>query len=947
MIKLYIGIQPAVDSSTFTHSSLQLADLNKDEAVVLTTQINDFESISGSLAPHTLQFTIPASDTNNTILQNYSQIDISSSINPHRAVDAKLVLGDMLEILGGLEVKGYSWEGGKPKDYKVVFYGQEFSIKNLLSKQLNQIDWSDFDYDLTYENMKSSWDSDLADGNGVKGNILLPVMSHVRDYLYQPDISIGQNHPNNIANNEPYYAEGDGDSENPIEPGIRLDELKTALKLKTMVENIYDDIGVSVTWGTIIAAYLSNVFVIPSKEAGAAKNETVSQTGDVCVVKYDAAAYQSLAIDPTWTTISMPTIIQDSGDPTPLWSSDTTFTAQTTGIFRFELVYRDPNTNICNKGGDAPRSQQVRFRAYRNGATVFDAVTEYVECYIKRVVYFEGYLDNGDTLVFQGQTDATTAMEYKFYQLTMVFSPTTFYGNTTATADNMPEMTAWEFIKGFLATFNLIQIIELTEMGGDLTVQSVKLIDKDEFYTGGTVRDWTKYVSIGKRVYDKPQIDKDLILKYAETEDKVNIAFFREALRNYAQLNYVSDADFTGKDLDNTSIFSTFPPSFINKLDGYGQPEGTTDLLIHSQFDNEGKPINSDFLIFMYNGEEGVGNTYFIQSGVDANGQPTFGSAEDSLPYCTSHAAYPCEQDSYSLNYSEENPASGDVSLNTSAKIFFNNYLKNLYSASAKILTVDAVIPLSELNVFTLDDTIEIQGIRYVVDTLKRNLLTNVSKLKLITYNADIVYTKPTSYLNSGEVVFDATPTNNELTTYNTQLNNRTNINEGQLYLWKSYRVSIKRQALVTQADKNFRLLPKAEGQADATSGAFTINTTTTNVLTIYDTVNTQIKLWFNGTPTAVTTGRITVYEAGRYQFSTTVNFSLATLAQQVKFVLAINGTNYFLNPIVAANQSAAWELIMNCTIPLSIGDYIELYCYGDISQAYTINSGSTNLIRI
>jgi len=931
MIKLYIGIQPAVDSSTFTHSSLQLADMNKDEVVVLTTQINDFEAISGSLAPHTLQFTIPASDTNNTILQNYSQIDISSSINPHRAVDAKLVLGDMLEILGGLEVKGYSWEGGKPKDYKVVFYGQEFSIKNLLSKQLNQIDWSDFDYDLTYENMKSSWDGDLNDGK-----VLLPVMSHVRDYLYQPTISIGQNHPNNIANNEPYYAEGDGDSENPIEPGIRLDELKTALKLKTMVENIYDSIDVSVTWGTTIAAYLSNVFVIPSKEAGAAKNETVSQDLDVCVVKYeDTKAYQYMAT--SYTTIDMPTIVQDNGS---FWDGTNKFTANSDGWHKFKLAVMYEDGRVCNSNNN-----YLDWRALKNGATQFGDESVDTWCKVPSIAFFEGELSAEDEVQFQGKSNNSTQGFLK-YQMILVESPNTFYDQDIVTADNMPEMTAWEFIKGFLATFNLIQIIELTEMGGGLTVQSVKLIDKDEFYTGGTVRDWTKYVSIGKRVYDKPQIDKDLILRFAETEDKVNIAFFREALRNYAQLNYVSDADFTGKDLDNTSIFSTFPPSFINKLDGYGQPEGTTDLLIHSQFDNEGKPINSDFLIFMYNGKKGIRDSYYIQNSAGAGGTPGF-VEETYLPYCTSHAAYPCEQDSYSLNYSEENPASGDVSLNTNAKTFFNNYLKNLYSASAKILTVDAIIPLSELNVFTLDDTIEIQGIRYVVDTLKRNLLTNVSKLKLITYSANITYTKPTDITSDGDITFDATPTNNELTTYNTQLNNRTNINEGQLYLWKSYRVSIKRQALVTQADKNFRLLPKAEGQADATSGAFTINTTITNVLTIYDTVNTQIKLWFNGTPTAATTGRITVYEAGIYQFSTTVNFSLATLAQQVKFILAINGTNYFINPIVAANQSAVWELIMGCTIPLSIGDYIELYCYGNISQAYTINSGSTNLIRI
>jgi hypothetical protein len=960
MIKLYIGTQAAVGVSSFTHTSLKLADLNKEETVTLTTQINNFESISGQLAPYTLQFTIPCSDKNNEALQEYSKIDISSSINPHRAVEAKLEIGNMIEVIGSLEVKGYSWEDGKPKDYKVVFYGQEFSMKALLEKQLNEIDWNtDYDYSLTYANMKSSWT-----GGVQSGRVLLPVMSHVRDYLYQPVISIGQNHPSNIANNTAYYAEDDTEYENPTKPGIRLDELKTGLLLQAMVETIYEDIGVAVTWGTTIDAFLDNVFVIPSKEAGKAKNEEQTQDASVLVTKYDSASYQSLAIAPTWTTISMPTEIQDEDG---LWSTDT-FTAQATGIHKFELIYHTPNTTAGNCVKPTNKLN-VRFRGYRNGESVFGTVSEYAACWIRRRVYIEGYLNNGDTLVFQGQTELTTAAEYKFYQLTMINAPTAFYGQSTAIGDNMPEMTAYDFLKGFMATFNLISVIELTEMGGDLAVQNIKLIDKNEFYTGGTVRDWTRYVSTGKRVYDKPQIDKDLVLKYSEYEDKVNIAFFRDALRNYAQLNYISDADFTGKEMDVESIFSVFPPSYLNKLDGYGQPTDiSTDLLIHSQFDNNGDPINSDFLIFMYNGEIDIGNTYYIQTGVDANGEPTFDGTqpEDSLPYCTTHENFPSTAASYALNYTVERPADGDMNLaalDTAAKTFFEEYLQNLYGSQSKILTVDAVIPLSELEAFDLNDTIEIQGIRYVVDTMRRDLLTNKTKLKLFTYNANPIYTKPDAYLNSGEVTFDGTPNINTLATYRAIDNPAI----GGQYLWRPYKDQLKGSALITQNQKNFRSLPKAQGYADAVSGSFTISTSITNVLTIFDTINTQIKLYFNGLPPVLLThsavtvthnsvnvtysestpGRITVYEAGTYQFSSTVNFSLATLAQQVKFILAVNGTNFFLNPIMAADTTAAWDITMTAIVPLSIGDYVQLYIYGDISQAYTINSATTKLNRI
>lgn len=930
MIKLYIGEQPAVGVSTFDHSELVLADLNKDETVTLTTQINDFESISGQLAPYTLQFTIPCSDVNNKALGEYSQLDISSSINPHRSVQAKLEIGNMIEILGGLEVKGFSWDNGKPENYKVVFYGQEFSIKSLLQKQLNQIDWAtDYDYDLTYANMKSSWVGTLN-----SGRVLLPVMSHVRDYLYQPEIGIGQNHPNNIANNTAYYA--DDDLKNPIQPGIRLDELKTAILLQSMVETIYDDIGVSVTWGTTIDAFLDNVFVIPSKEAGAAKNELATQDGDVMVTTYDSVSYQNLALAASWTTLSMPTEIQDEGS---LWATDT-FTAGISGWYRFELIYNTGNGTTCVK---PDTTINVRFQAVRNGSLEFGDVSDYVPCWFHRNVYFEDYLAKDDTLVFQGQTEATTAMGYKFYQLTMVSSPLTLYGQTTAIGDNMPEITAYDFLKGFMATFNLISVIELTELGGDLAVQSIKIVDKDEFYTGGVLRDWTKYISAGKRVYDKPEIDKDLVLKYADYKDKVNIAFFREALRNYAQLDYISDADFTGKDMDVNSIFSVFPPSFLNLLNEYGQPNGTTDLLMHSQFDNNGKPINSNFLMFMYN-DENPTYDYYIQTGVDANSVPTF-AIENSLPYCTTHEYYPSAADAYALNYTAERPADGNMggaALNTAAKLFFEKYLQNLYGAQSKILTVDAVIPLIELNAFKLNDTIEIQGLRYVVDTMKRDLLTNRTKLKLFTYNAAPIYVKPSEYENSGKITFDGTPNINTLATYQAIVNPAIS---GQ-YLWKPYRNFIKREDLVTQFDVNESNAIKAQGYAEATSGSFTISTSTTNILTVFDTINTQIKVSVNGTPTSITAGLLYVYEAGSYDFFCTVNFSTAPRAQLVKLKLAINGVVY-QDVGLNADTAAAWDISIKAIVPLSVGDYVVMYIYGDVSRTYTLNSATTIISRI
>ena len=191
-----------------------------------------------------------------------------------------------------------------------------------------------------------------------------------------------------------------------------------------MIETIYGDIGVSVTWGANIAAYLAGVFVIPSVDSGMAKNETATQDLDTLVVKSDEVAYQTLALG-TYTTLDMPTEIQDEAN---LWNNTTdTFTAPRSGVYRFELGFGVVDATTCDK---TTKDRNVMFRAYKNGTTTFDE-TDWIPCFIiGGRVYFEGYLATSDTLVFQGKTDPLRAagVGFKFFKLVMLSSPTALYG---------------------------------------------------------------------------------------------------------------------------------------------------------------------------------------------------------------------------------------------------------------------------------------------------------------------------------------------------------------------------------------------------------------------------------------------------------------------------------------------------------------------------------------
>jgi len=66
-----------------------------------------------------------------------------------------------------------------------------------------------------------------------------------------------------------------------------------------------------------------------------------------------------------------------------------------------------------------------------------------------------------------------------------------------------------------------------------------------------------------------------------------------------------------------------------------------------------------------------------------------------------------------------------------------------------------------------------------------------------------------------------------------------------------------------------------------------------------------------------------------------------------MKLTLAVNGVGFYSRPLVTADQTTDWSIDMNIIIPLDIGDYVELLIAGTISQAYTINSATTNINRI
>ena len=72
----------------------QLADFFDDETIVYTQSLKNVQEMTGKFAAFTRQFTIPASPTNDSILEHYSRMDVDG-LDPHTAIAAHLLINNI------------------------------------------------------------------------------------------------------------------------------------------------------------------------------------------------------------------------------------------------------------------------------------------------------------------------------------------------------------------------------------------------------------------------------------------------------------------------------------------------------------------------------------------------------------------------------------------------------------------------------------------------------------------------------------------------------------------------------------------------------------------------------------------------------------------------------------------------------------------------------------
>jgi len=272
--------------------------------------------------------------------------------------------------------------------------------------------------------------------------------------------------------------------------------------------------------------------------------------------------------------------------------------------------------------------------------------------------------------------------------------------------DHLPDIKVIDLLTTLFKMFNLIAYIE-----DDIIV--VKTLD--DYYSSGIYRDITKYIDIKKSNIGVLLNFSSVFLKYNPSVTKESLKYFANIGNEFGNLEYNIQDKFDGNPfIQSLDIEHPLLENLINTT-GTKQVTG----VVYGRFvDADDKPV--------------LGNPYiFINKVNDVTSYPIINNGTITSYQAPSNVS---SNENHTINFdSEFDEYTGATNTNSLFSRFHSQYLITSFSEKSRIFKVDAYLPLSFLLTYKLNDTIVINGNKYLINTLTTNLQTGKSKIELIT----------------------------------------------------------------------------------------------------------------------------------------------------------------------------------------------------------------------
>ena len=282
-------------------------------------------------------------------------------------------------------------------------------------------------------------------------------------------------------------------------------------------------------------------------------------------------------------------------------------------------------------------------------------------------------------------------------------------------SDQMPEMKVYDFMIGLVKMFNLvIDPVSRTKFN---------IEPLDDWYADGSNYDITEHVDISSMKVVKPELHRRIEFKYQESG-----SYLEEDYRNanggvgYGDLR--ADFTFDGSELSNETTFELMK---YQKLDDLNN--GVTNFLVGKSIDKEGKPYIGAPVIFYAPATLNI-SSYPIGF-LDETGRTTTPSNQVYL--CGNINNRVASSVTQMLTYGlEVDPFHEQSFSETLYNQFWEDYITDLYSSQRRIYQMKAILPFNVSSKLKMNDKLDINGRRYVINEIQINLRTDEATLELL-----------------------------------------------------------------------------------------------------------------------------------------------------------------------------------------------------------------------
>jgi len=694
----------------------QRVELFKDESVTITDSIQNVKDIEKVFTAFSQSFSVPASKTNNKIFKHYYNFDIDSGFDGRKKVAATIEVNNIPFRTGKIKLEGVDLKNNKAHTYRITFFGDIVELKDKLGeKKLSDLDLTA--YNLTYD--AATVETKLTTEESSSNHIIAPLITHSQR-LYYEDGTHGEDTGNL------WYESGSGTSHHH---GVKWNELKYAIRVNKIIEQIETDFGLSFSSdffkNTSIEDF-DHLFLWLHRKSGAVEDLSGStSTFETIIDGWTPVTVSKTDLGQTFTfTLTESTLT--SNIPT-FGTTSSGATQRGLGIFEVQLTTLDTDeydiallrdgVNVFNKTGHTGDITISANPSDTNNFTYAAGTYEVVITSTSQISFTNiiwncvYYVPKSADLIIDSSNGATGA-----YNTNSSF---TFNINK-----QIPDIKIIDFLTGLFKMFNL------TAYAVDGVIQVKPLND---FYTGTTTYDITGFVDVNSSKVDVALPFKEVRFKFKDTKTFLANKFSELNNRTWGETFYNEGQDLAEKEYKIEVPFGHF---LYERL--VDQNTGATKNIQwgYSVDSNQSPYLGSPLLFYPIGFYSPSNDPISFIDAVDLNNvaisHKPLSDVSVNMPFntVTTLGSF----NAFQLNFNTEiSEWSGDTDHNQSIFVkYYKDYIESVFNTKQRLTKLKAYLPMRILLNYSLGDRFIVAGNQYKINSISTNLLTGESDIELL-----------------------------------------------------------------------------------------------------------------------------------------------------------------------------------------------------------------------